>query len=266
MAAYARLETTHSHSIAALGLGTILSEYIANPIFRTVFGNDLCQLKTFVHQHQLQDGIVDRSYMYIKRNKHCLEDNLRNYLNGYDVRIDLIVSGFQKGQLHPILNRSFLENLFYQRDPISETTTRLTLKSIILEILRLSEDLMVAIVERCQFYGGIRVKIFLAGNSHRSSGYHYLKLVSLSLGFAYFKLATLLLTTTPNVYQKGFGIEIYGSRYTCFDRITKCRPWSIEWTTDVVHQRQVYTFLLACQPTMVDVLKRYRPDSRWVTY
>lgn len=296
MTAYEVLGSKSLNSIATLSLETILSEYISNPSFRTIFDGDLNKLKTFIYKHNLHDGLIERNFFFIKSDKDNFAHNLRNYINGYDVIINLIISGFKDNNLSPILNKSFLQDVLYQREIIfnkgSEVTTRITLKPLILEFLGLTdksnevvsnrchgksdlteasnrcrgENLVISLARRCQFYGGIKVKVFIPGDNFTLLGYHNVKLVSLSLGLSYFKLSRILLKASPSVYQYGFEIEDFTSRYSCFDKISRCKVWYVRWEKDLSHHRQVYNFLLATYQEnnhvkTLNLLEKFNPDN-----
>jgi hypothetical protein len=254
MASYMKLPSNPRRldNIAELSLDTILSEYLSNSCFRDVFGNKMNQLIQFIHDRNLQDGFLERNIFFLSSDRHCLKDNLRNHINGYDMTVELITSGFQNGKLNQALNKEFLEELVYNKKIITETgsqkTYRITLKESLLDIIRLKdigEDLGIALVERMKINGRIQIRIFVCDNEHYGSAFHLVNLVSITLGLSYFRLSEILMQSNPNIYKYGFGVRgISGEWYSCFDKIYKYNSYSVRWKKDTFHYRRVYDFLL----------------------
>lgn len=259
-------------------LDHILDEYINNSEYRKLYNNNIDELVKYINIAGLRDDFLKRTVFYLNSDKTNFRDNLRNFVNGYDVIYHLVTSGFQHGKLNPVLSKTFLRNHLYihklVRNDGREKVYSLVLGPIILEIMRdhpCGSQIVLAILQRLQPHGSVKINLWINNSEVIQNGSCNcdISFLSVCLGLKECEIARFLLTSFPQGLDRGLEVTSYRFK-SIFYKIPKIEIfldiYSITWTFDEKHHQDTLDFVskFIADQTILDKFRINEPKVIYI--
>lgn len=234
-------------------INEIASKFINDPDYCQLFDGDIDKLKSYVDTRKLRDGFLRGACHYMTSSTRSVEDNLRNYLNGYNNVCDLVISAFM--YTPSCISKEFLIQHFCRESKVknvgNERVIKLVLQPVILNILAgpvestigrdCKEAVIISMLKVLEVKGDIKIRAFVTKYFVEDVSF-----LSLCLGLGYYKIASYIIGLNPEVFNKG--IKIYKNHYAREFRIAEIRlkhgrlPY-VRWDESPEHHKMTFKFV-----------------------